>query len=173
MLTSPEAIAAVVRHLQTQGSAIDEAAAVMAMGRLRDVWDQLFPAEQHRGVTSLGEPEAFAEEAADAVTAQDTPLLRALGLAHHWQRLLDEGRVSGLREIAQAEGMDIGRASRIMRLNQLAPEVIEAAVRHGRLAVGLSELLGWFPERWDAQQAHLSAAQLPFSAGLPVRRSTS
>jgi hypothetical protein len=23
---------------------------------------------------------------------QDAPLMRALGLAHHWQRLLDEGR---------------------------------------------------------------------------------
>jgi hypothetical protein len=66
-------------------------------------------------------------------------------------RLLDEDRVSGLREIAEAEDMDIGRASRIMRLNQLGPEVIEAALRHGRLTVGLSELLGWFPERWEAQ----------------------
>jgi hypothetical protein len=114
-------------------------------------WKMVRRGVRKRIVTPLGEPEAFSEEAADAVTAQDTPLLRALGLAHHWQRLLDEGRVSGLREIAEAEGMDIGRASRIMRLNQLAPEVIEAGLRHGRLAVGLSELLGWFPESWTAQ----------------------
>jgi hypothetical protein len=68
--------------------------------------------------------------------------------------LLDEGRVSGLREIAEAEGTDIGRASRIMRLTQLAPEIIEAALRRESLAVGLSELLGWFPERWDVQLSH-------------------
>jgi hypothetical protein len=114
-------------------------------------WKMVRRGVRKRIVTPLGEPEAFAEEATEDAAAQDTPLLRALGLAHHWQRLLDEGRVSGLREIAEAEGMDIGRASRIMRLNQLAPEVIEAALRHGRLAVGLSELLGWFPERWEAQ----------------------
>ncbi len=50
--------------------------------------------------------------------------------------------------------MDLGRASRIMRLTQLAPAMIEAALRDGRLAVGLSELLGWFPERWGAQMRH-------------------
>jgi hypothetical protein len=68
--------------------------------------------------------------------------------------LLDEGRRAGLREIAEAEDMDLGRASRIMRLTQLAPAMIEAALRDGRLAVGLSELLGWFPERWGAQMRH-------------------
>ena len=53
VLTSPEAITAVVRHLQAQGSPIDEASAVMAMGRLREVWDQLFPVEQHRIVNLM------------------------------------------------------------------------------------------------------------------------
>ncbi|MDI6751174.1 MAG: recombinase family protein [Rhodocyclaceae bacterium] len=48
VLTSPEAIAAVVRHIEHQGTPIDEATAVMAMGRLNDVWDQLFPVERHR-----------------------------------------------------------------------------------------------------------------------------
>ncbi|GIX24391.1 MAG: hypothetical protein KatS3mg122_1622 [Caldimonas sp.] len=48
VLTSPESIAAVVRHIQRQGAPIDEATVVMAMGRLNDVWDQLFPVEQHR-----------------------------------------------------------------------------------------------------------------------------
>ncbi|MFT4269164.1 MAG: recombinase family protein [Xenophilus sp.] len=48
VLTSPEAIASVVRHIRKTGSQIDEAATVMAMGRLNDVWDQLFPVERHR-----------------------------------------------------------------------------------------------------------------------------
>ena len=42
-----------------------------------------------------------------------------------------------------------------MRLNQLAPTVIEAALRQEGLAVGLSELLGRFPERWDIQNRDL------------------
>ena len=48
VLTSPEAIAAVVRHIQQNGGQVEEATAVMAMGRLNDVWDQLFPVERHR-----------------------------------------------------------------------------------------------------------------------------
>jgi DNA invertase Pin-like site-specific DNA recombinase len=48
VLTSPEAVTSVVRHIQRNGAQIDEAATVMAMGRLNDVWDQLFPVERHR-----------------------------------------------------------------------------------------------------------------------------
>jgi hypothetical protein len=48
-------------------------------------------------ITPLDAPEAFREEAArarqDRKAAQDSSLLRALGLAHYWQRLLDEGSV--------------------------------------------------------------------------------
>ena len=48
VLTSPESIASVVRHIQRNGGQVDEATTVMAMGRLNDVWDQLFPVERHR-----------------------------------------------------------------------------------------------------------------------------
>ena len=48
VLTSPESIASVVHHIERQDAQIDEATTVMAMGRLNDVWDQLFPAERHR-----------------------------------------------------------------------------------------------------------------------------
>ena len=48
VLTSPESIASVVRHIQRNGAQIDEATTVMAMGRLNDVWDQLFPVERYR-----------------------------------------------------------------------------------------------------------------------------
>ena len=48
VLTSPESIASVVRCIQRNGAQIDESTTVMAMGRLNDVWGQLFPAERHR-----------------------------------------------------------------------------------------------------------------------------
>jgi len=48
VLTSPESIASVVCHIQRTGAKVDEATTVMAMGRLNDVWDQLFPVERHR-----------------------------------------------------------------------------------------------------------------------------
>ena len=48
VLTSPESVASVVRHIQRHGAQIDEVTTVMAMGRLNDVWDHLFPVERHR-----------------------------------------------------------------------------------------------------------------------------
>ncbi len=48
VLTRPESIASVARHIQRNGAQIDEATTVMAMGRLNDVWNQLFPVERHR-----------------------------------------------------------------------------------------------------------------------------
>ncbi|WP_297486721.1 recombinase family protein [Ferrovum sp.] len=48
VLTSPESVASVVRYIQRHGAQINEVETVMAMGRLNDVWDQLFPVERYR-----------------------------------------------------------------------------------------------------------------------------
>ena len=45
-----------------------------------------------------------------------------------WQRLVDEGRVSGIHELAQAIGNDHSYVSRIMRLATLSPRIVEAIV---------------------------------------------
>ncbi|WP_322994372.1 hypothetical protein [Castellaniella sp.] len=80
-------------------------------------------------ITPLDAPQAFRVEAerdlADAWADGDTPLLRALGLAHHWQRLLDEGRFQSLTQIARAEGLDIAQVSRISRLAGMSPRRVE------------------------------------------------
>ena len=82
--------------------------------------------------------------------AKDTALLRALGLAHHWQRLLHEGRVASAAEIAQAEGLDVSKVHRLMRLTLLAPEVVERLIGSHDLAV--EKVLGrpW-PYGWREQ----------------------
>lgn len=106
-------------------------------------------------ITPLDAPEEFLEEARCErqvrEMAQDTPLLRALGLAHHWQRLLDEGRFHSITEIAEAEGIDLGQASKISRLAHLAPDLTEA-IALGRLEVGVSPLRGRLPVSWQAQR---------------------
>lgn len=53
ILTSPESIMAVVHQVQATGGQVDEATTVLAMRRLSDVWDQLFPAERHRLVNLM------------------------------------------------------------------------------------------------------------------------
>jgi len=81
-------------------------------------------------ITPIDAPDAFQEEAKieqqKRMEDQDSPLLRALGLAHHWQKLLDDGQYRTMTEIAAAEGIDLGQASRIARLAQLAPHLVEA-----------------------------------------------
>ena len=80
-------------------------------------------------ITPLDAPQEFLSEAtrerAARAAAQDSALMRALGLAHHWQRLLDEERVADVAEIAKAEGMDVTQVRRVMRLTLLAPDVVE------------------------------------------------
>ena len=83
-------------------------------------------------ITPLDAPQEFLSEATRErearSAAQDTALMRALGLAHHWQRLLDEQRAASVAEIAEAEGMDVTQVRRVMRLTLLAPEVVERLV---------------------------------------------
>ncbi len=61
-------------------------------------------------------------------SVEHTALLRALGLAHHWQRLLDERRATSVAQIAEAEGVDVTQVRRLLRLTLLAPEVVERLV---------------------------------------------
>ena len=83
-------------------------------------------------ITPLGAPQEFLSEAARErearEAAQDSALLRAMGLAYHWQRLLDEQRAVTLAEIAEAEGVDVTQVRRLMRLTLLAPAVVERLV---------------------------------------------
>ena len=85
-----------------------------------------------RVITPLDAPQEFLVEAArereTLAAAQDSALMRALGLAYHWQRLLDEERAASVAEIAKAEGMDVTQVRRVMRLTLLAPQVIERLV---------------------------------------------
>lgn len=83
-------------------------------------------------ITPLDAPQAFLEEARreqeTRESIQDSALIRALGLAFYWQRLLDEQRLTSVAEIAEAEDIDVTQVHRVMRLTLLAPEVIERLI---------------------------------------------
>ena len=80
--------------------------------------------------------------AAPAKEPPDSALLRAMGLAHHWQRLLAEGRVASAAEIAQVEGIDASQVHRLMRLTLLAPAVLERLIDTPDLPVGRGPTAG-------------------------------
>jgi len=83
-------------------------------------------------ITPLDAPGQFTQEAAqerrERIAAQDTPLMRALGLAHYWQRLLDEGIVFTVADIAVSEDIDVARVRRLMQLALLAPRLLEVYI---------------------------------------------
>jgi hypothetical protein len=95
-------------------------------------------------ITPIDAPKHFEKEAVVERSARkqvkDSPSIRALGLAHYWQRLLDEGKYRSLTEIAAAEGMDRGQVSRTAQLIRLDPEIVESCFSDGRGAHTLEQL---------------------------------
>ena len=108
-------------------------------------------------VTPLDAPNEFEIHAKLRRREQDalrhTPLIRALGLAHYWQRLLDDGKYGSLTEIAAVEGIDRGQASRIAQLARLAPGVAEACIDGDGNGLALEHLIrGGIATDWDKQR---------------------
>lgn len=83
-------------------------------------------------ITPLDAPEVFREEATAERQArkatEDSALVRTLGLAHHWQELMDSGKAKTPADIARLEGMDVTRVREILRLTLLAPDAIDAII---------------------------------------------
>ena len=56
----------------------------------------------------------------------DDTLVKALGRAFRWRKLLETGVHGTVDEIARAEGINDSYVSRILRLTLLAPDIVEA-----------------------------------------------
>ncbi|MBV2207924.1 MAG: LacI family transcriptional regulator [Pseudomonas sp.] len=108
-------------------------------------------------ITPLDAPQEFMDEARRERLVreadQDTPLMRAFGLAYHWQRLLDEGRFNSITEIAAAEGIDRGQASKIAQLARVAPDIVDACATGHAKGLTLQRLTrSPVPAVWDTQR---------------------
>ena len=61
----------------------------------------------------------------DVRTTGPSRAARMLALAHHIERLIDGGELSGYAEAAQALGLTRARLTQVMKLMLLAPEIQE------------------------------------------------
>lgn len=69
------------------------------------------------------------------------------------------GTIQAITEIAEAEGFDLGRASRIARLAQLGPSIVEACATGVAAGVTLESVSRRaIPQRWDEQREQLRLA---------------
>jgi hypothetical protein len=89
----------------------------------------------------------------------DETLIRALGRAHRWRRLLEDGTYRSAGEISEAEKIDRSFVNRLMRLTLLAPDIQES-ILEGRQPKGmqLEELTSLFPSDWEEQREAVTVA---------------
>jgi hypothetical protein len=83
----------------------------------------------------------------------DNVLLKALVRAFRWQRLLDEGTCSTIKDIAAKENIDPSYVGDVLRLTLLAPDIVEM-ILDGRQppALQFEALRKSLPLLWDEQR---------------------
>jgi hypothetical protein len=86
----------------------------------------------------------------------DLPLIRTLGKAFYWQRILDAGEVANATDLARQFRLEPGWVSEVLRMTRLAPDIIRA-ILEGRQPrhLNLHALRGRqaeVPLDWDAQR---------------------
>lgn len=58
----------------------------------------------------------------------DLPMIRTLGKAFFWQRLLDSGEVASATDLARRLKLDPGWVAEVLRLARLAPDIVQAII---------------------------------------------
>ena len=86
----------------------------------------------------------------------DLPLIRTLGKAFFWQKMIDTGEVANASELARRFKLEAGWVSEVLRMTRLAPDIIRA-ILDGRQPrhLNLHAVRGRqaeVPLDWDAQR---------------------
>ena len=89
----------------------------------------------------------------------DNVLVKALARAYRWQKLLDAGTYNTIKEIAAKEKMDASCVGDQLRLNLLAPDIIEM-ILDGRQPPTLQfeTLRKSVPADWETQRVIIRAS---------------
>ena len=91
-------------------------------------------------------------------TRIDNVLVKALARAFRWQKLLDSGTYSTIKEIATQQKVDPSYVGDVLRLTLLAPDIIEM-ILDGRQPPALlfEQLRKVFQLDWQAQRKALKS----------------
>ncbi|WP_422110312.1 ImmA/IrrE family metallo-endopeptidase [Burkholderia multivorans] len=65
-------------------------------------------------------------DAATATGGFDVPMIKTLGKAFYWKRLIDEGVYTTTADLARALKLEPGWAAEVLRMTMLAPDIVEA-----------------------------------------------
>lgn len=92
----------------------------------------------------------------------DLPLIRTIGKAFYWQKMIDTGEVANATDLARRFKLEPGWVSEVLRMTRLAPDIIRA-VLDGRQPrhLNLHALRGRqaeVPLDWDEQRRQFEFA---------------
>ena len=90
---------------------------------------------------------------------EDIPMIRTLGKAFYWQKLLDQGEFATITDLARFMKLEQGWVAEVLRMTTLAPDIIESILdgqqpRH----LNLQTLRGrhdQLPRDWQEQRKTL------------------
>ena len=63
---------------------------------------------------------------ARTTASMDLPLVRTLGKAFYWERLIESGEVANATELARLFKLEAGWVSEVLRMTLLAPDIVRA-----------------------------------------------
>jgi hypothetical protein len=92
-------------------------------------------------------------------TRFDNSIAKALARAYRWKRQLENGTYATIDELAKAERINESYVTRILRLNLLAPDIVEAAL-DGRTQLTVQSLSQPISPIWTDQRAQLAKANI-------------
>ena len=108
---------------------------------------------RHRSKLIVPPVRASAEK---ATSSFDLPLIRTLGKAFYWQRMIDTGEVANASELARGLKLEVGWVCEVLRMTRLAPDIIRAILdgrqpRHLNLQA-MRGRQGEVPLNWEEQR---------------------
>ena len=87
----------------------------------------------------------------DSEHVEYTPIQLALARAFRWQKMIDEGKFSNIKDLAATVGVDSGHISRTIRLTLLSPKIIHKLLS-GELDLSWDSCRRSFPDSWAEQE---------------------
>jgi hypothetical protein len=88
-----------------------------------------------------------------APPAPDDALLKALVRAHRWRRMLEGDQFASVAELAASEKINHSYVCRLLRLNVLAPDIVQGILDGTQNQnFELKNLTKPFPVEWGAQR---------------------
>lgn len=84
----------------------------------------------------------------------DNTLVKALARAFRWKRMLDTGDFATIIELADSEHLTVSYVTRVFRLTQLAPDIVEVILEGKQGShMTLAQLFEPFPVDWCEQRS--------------------